>query len=182
MEKRVRKVETPEPILATKTFPPRDIMEEMSIFYDFLAKGIDKEDIAYLQKSYELLLSQEALQVITKSKMTTYVIVLLRVLDIILHCSNQSRVLILLKLFSDARLLVERHTLGRLSTNRSRHATFQAATERGASPPQIRIGSYWRILQIGQQGESQTQVSLCSMCHRCFTLGRYHHGNAPYFL
>ena len=50
--------------MATKTYPPRDIMEEMNIFYDFLAKGIDKEDIAYLQKSYELLLSQEALQVI----------------------------------------------------------------------------------------------------------------------
>ena len=38
-------------------------MEEMSIFYDFLAKGIDKEDIAFFHKSYELLLSQEALQV-----------------------------------------------------------------------------------------------------------------------
>lgn len=62
VDKRVRKAETPEPILATKTYPPRDIMEEMNIFYDFLAKGIDKEDIAYLQKSYELLLSQEALQ------------------------------------------------------------------------------------------------------------------------
>jgi len=67
-DKRVHKAESPEPILATKTFPPRDIMEEMNIFYDFLAKGIDKEDIAYLKKSYELLLSQEALQVVTRNQ------------------------------------------------------------------------------------------------------------------
>ena len=63
----MRKAETPEPILAAKSYTARDIMEEMNIFYDFLAKGIDKEDIAYLQKSYELLLSQEALQVLFPS-------------------------------------------------------------------------------------------------------------------
>ena len=38
-------------------------MEEMSFFYEFLAKGIDAEDISYFHKSYEALLSQDALQV-----------------------------------------------------------------------------------------------------------------------
>ncbi len=45
------------------TFHLRDLMEEMTIFYEFLAKGIDTEDIAYFKSSYEKLLSQEALQV-----------------------------------------------------------------------------------------------------------------------
>jgi len=40
------------------------MMEELTIFYEFLAKGIDIEDIALFKKSYEALLSQEALQVI----------------------------------------------------------------------------------------------------------------------
>ena len=39
------------------------MMEEMSYFYEFLAKGIDAEDISYFHKSYETLLSQDALQV-----------------------------------------------------------------------------------------------------------------------
>jgi hypothetical protein len=35
----------------------------MAYFYEFLAKGIDAEDISYFHKSYETLLSQDALQV-----------------------------------------------------------------------------------------------------------------------
>lgn len=55
---------TPEPVLsARKSFPARDMMDEMSIFYEFLAKGIDSEDISYFHKSYEALLSQDAMQV-----------------------------------------------------------------------------------------------------------------------
>lgn len=38
-------------------------MEEMSIFYDFLAKGIDAEDVGFFHKSYETLLSQDTAQV-----------------------------------------------------------------------------------------------------------------------
>ena len=41
------------------------MMEEMSLFYEFLAKGIDAEDISYFNKSYEALLSQDALQVVS---------------------------------------------------------------------------------------------------------------------
>jgi hypothetical protein len=47
-----------------QTFRQRDMMEDLTIFYEFLAKGIDSEDIAFFKKSYEALLSQEALQVI----------------------------------------------------------------------------------------------------------------------
>jgi hypothetical protein len=38
-------------------------MRDMTFFYEFLAKGIDAEDISYFHKSYEALLSQDALQV-----------------------------------------------------------------------------------------------------------------------
>ena len=58
-ESQVAQRRTPEPT----EYPPRDLMEEMAVFYEFLAKGIDQEDIAHLQKSYEALLSSEALQV-----------------------------------------------------------------------------------------------------------------------
>lgn len=49
------------------------MMEEMSFFYEFLAKGIDAEDISYFHKSYEALLSQDALQVhrMLKQKFST---------------------------------------------------------------------------------------------------------------
>ena len=43
---------TPEPTLtAANTFLPCNMMEEMSLFYDFLVKGIDAEDISYFKKS-----------------------------------------------------------------------------------------------------------------------------------
>lgn len=61
--KRIRDSTTPDPVLPIKkTFAPRDMIEEMSYFYEFLAKGIDAEDISYFHKSYENLLSQDALQ------------------------------------------------------------------------------------------------------------------------
>lgn len=39
-------------------FAPRDILEEMTVFYEFLATGIDAEDISYFNKSYEGLLEK----------------------------------------------------------------------------------------------------------------------------
>ena len=42
---------TPEPTLtAANTFLPCNMMEEMSLFYDFLVKGIDAEDIFFTLK------------------------------------------------------------------------------------------------------------------------------------
>jgi len=53
---------TPEPVIPRRTYPPRDLAEESLIFYDFLAKGVDEEDISFFHKSYEHLLSADALQ------------------------------------------------------------------------------------------------------------------------
>ena len=61
--KRMRETTTPEPVAPRKLFAPRVIMEEMTVFYEFLAKGIDAEDISYFNKSYQNLLTQDNLQV-----------------------------------------------------------------------------------------------------------------------
>ena len=61
--KRERPVAPPEPIIPKRTYPARDAAEEMTVFYEFLLKGIDAEDIDYFHKSYEGLLSREATQV-----------------------------------------------------------------------------------------------------------------------
>lgn len=67
--KRIRDSTTPDTILPMKkTFPARDMIDEMSYFYEFLAKGIDAEDISYFHKSYESLLSQDALQVLSTTQ------------------------------------------------------------------------------------------------------------------
>jgi len=58
MVKRVRETTTPEPVAPRKMFAPRDILEEMTVFYEFLATGIDAEDISYFNKSYEGLLEK----------------------------------------------------------------------------------------------------------------------------
>ena len=58
MVKRVREPTTPEPVAPRKMFAPRDMLEEMTVFYEFLVNGIDAEDISYLNKSYEGLLEQ----------------------------------------------------------------------------------------------------------------------------
>lgn len=39
----------------------RDHMSEFGVLYEFLTKGIDKEDIEYIKKSYEELLSDDAM-------------------------------------------------------------------------------------------------------------------------
>lgn len=50
--------ETPVPQVVEKThdFAPRNYYEEWSLLYDFLGKGLDREDACYLRKSYETLL------------------------------------------------------------------------------------------------------------------------------
>lgn len=42
------------------TFKARDIMAEMQIMYEFLTRGIDREDVEYLRRAYEALLSQDS--------------------------------------------------------------------------------------------------------------------------
>ncbi|CAK1541621.1 unnamed protein product [Leptosia nina] len=41
-------------------FKPRDIMAEMQVMYEFLTRGIDREDIECLRKAYEALLAEDA--------------------------------------------------------------------------------------------------------------------------
>lgn len=48
------------PIIRASTFLKREILSEMAVLYEFLTKGIDAEDIEYLKKSYEALLSDDA--------------------------------------------------------------------------------------------------------------------------
>lgn len=40
-------------------FNKRDILSEMACLYEFLTKGIDAEDIEYMKRSYEALLSDD---------------------------------------------------------------------------------------------------------------------------
>ncbi|XP_050503124.1 histone-lysine N-methyltransferase SETD1 isoform X1 [Diabrotica virgifera virgifera] len=40
---------------------PRDQLSEFSLMFEFLAKGIDKEDVEYIKRSYEELLSNDAM-------------------------------------------------------------------------------------------------------------------------
>jgi len=47
-----------EPVAPRKMFAPHGMLEEMTVFYEFLVNGIDAEDISYLNKSYEGLLEQ----------------------------------------------------------------------------------------------------------------------------
>ncbi|CAB3220457.1 unnamed protein product [Arctia plantaginis] len=42
------------------TFVARDIMAEMQIMYEFLTRGIDREDVEYLRRAYEALLAEDA--------------------------------------------------------------------------------------------------------------------------
>ncbi|XP_048482105.1 histone-lysine N-methyltransferase SETD1 isoform X3 [Plutella xylostella] len=42
------------------TFKTRDIMAEMQVMYEFLTRGIDREDIEYLKRAYETLLAEDA--------------------------------------------------------------------------------------------------------------------------
>ncbi|XP_041972422.1 histone-lysine N-methyltransferase SETD1 isoform X2 [Aricia agestis] len=42
------------------TFKPRDIMAEMQVMYEFLTRGIDREDVEHLRRAYESLLAEDA--------------------------------------------------------------------------------------------------------------------------
>ncbi|KAG8192982.1 hypothetical protein JTE90_028102 [Oedothorax gibbosus] len=54
-------IRTPEPQpYVGLEFPARTVIDEMIILYDFLKNGLDQEDMAYLQKSYEALLQDDA--------------------------------------------------------------------------------------------------------------------------
>lgn len=41
------------------TFKPRDIMSEMQIMYEFLTRGVDREDVLYIRRAYERLLEKD---------------------------------------------------------------------------------------------------------------------------
>ncbi|CAG4932829.1 unnamed protein product [Colias eurytheme] len=47
-------------IHSSVVFKPRDIMAEMQVMYEFLTRGIDREDIEYLRRAYEALLAEDA--------------------------------------------------------------------------------------------------------------------------
>ncbi|KAJ8711311.1 hypothetical protein PYW07_008553 [Mythimna separata] len=42
------------------TFKARDLMAEMQVMYEFLTRGIDREDVEYLRRAYEALLAEDA--------------------------------------------------------------------------------------------------------------------------
>lgn len=51
------KVVEPSPVAKERTdFTPRNYYEEWSLLYDFLGKGLDREDACFLRKSYDILL------------------------------------------------------------------------------------------------------------------------------
>ncbi|XP_022831575.1 histone-lysine N-methyltransferase SETD1 isoform X2 [Spodoptera litura] len=41
------------------TFKPRDLMAEMQVMYEFLTRGIDREDVEYLRRAYDALLAED---------------------------------------------------------------------------------------------------------------------------
>ncbi|XP_068623377.1 histone-lysine N-methyltransferase SETD1 isoform X2 [Battus philenor] len=41
-------------------FPARDLMAEMQVMYEFLTRGIDREDVRLLRRAYEALLAEDA--------------------------------------------------------------------------------------------------------------------------
>ncbi|XP_062559096.1 histone-lysine N-methyltransferase SETD1-like [Armigeres subalbatus] len=49
----------PQSFVPVAKYYERDIRSGMAIFYDFLTRGIDAEDIQYIKQSYELLLSDD---------------------------------------------------------------------------------------------------------------------------
>ncbi|XP_054166399.1 histone-lysine N-methyltransferase SETD1-like isoform X5 [Oppia nitens] len=48
------RVPTPQPV-----FKKRDLIEEMNILYEFLATGVDVEDVSYMKRSYENMLQED---------------------------------------------------------------------------------------------------------------------------
>ena len=49
-------------IVEKPSFTPRPMQQEMAITYEFLFKGIDQEDVTYLQQRYEELLQDDSMQ------------------------------------------------------------------------------------------------------------------------
>ncbi|XP_028035252.1 histone-lysine N-methyltransferase SETD1 isoform X2 [Bombyx mandarina] len=49
-----------EPAAGGVQFAAREIMGEMTVMYEFLTRGIDREDVEYLRRAYEALLSGDA--------------------------------------------------------------------------------------------------------------------------
>ncbi|XP_047032818.1 histone-lysine N-methyltransferase SETD1 isoform X1 [Helicoverpa zea] len=45
---------------ASVTFKARDLMAEMQVMYEFLTRGIDREDVEYLRRAYDALLAEDA--------------------------------------------------------------------------------------------------------------------------
>lgn len=60
IENRKNIYEIPKMAQPEITYKERDLMSEMSIFYQFLTRGIDAEDVEYLRRSYEALLADDA--------------------------------------------------------------------------------------------------------------------------
>lgn len=50
-----------EPVVHNVKYKERDIVEEMGVLYEFLTKGIDREDIGYLKEAYEALLADDTI-------------------------------------------------------------------------------------------------------------------------
>ncbi|KRT81143.1 RNA binding protein [Oryctes borbonicus] len=50
-----------QPLVHNVKFKDRDIIAEMGILYEFLTKGIDSEDIAYLKEAYEAMLADDTI-------------------------------------------------------------------------------------------------------------------------
>ncbi|GIY75269.1 histone-lysine N-methyltransferase SETD1B-A, partial [Caerostris extrusa] len=58
---KITEVKPPRPeSYSGPTFEKRSVIDEMNILYEFLKNGLDQEDIAYLQKSYDALLQDDA--------------------------------------------------------------------------------------------------------------------------
>ncbi|CAH2259544.1 jg24266 [Pararge aegeria aegeria] len=47
-------------LYSSVTFKPRDMMGELQVMYEFLTRGIDREDVEYLRRAYESLLAEDA--------------------------------------------------------------------------------------------------------------------------
>ncbi|XP_013167765.1 PREDICTED: histone-lysine N-methyltransferase SETD1 isoform X1 [Papilio xuthus] len=51
---------SPEAVSRGMTFPARDMMAEMQVMYEFLTRGVDREDVRLLRRAYEALLAEDA--------------------------------------------------------------------------------------------------------------------------
>ncbi|GJQ80667.1 hypothetical protein Trydic_g9251 [Trypoxylus dichotomus] len=50
-----------QPVVHNVKYKERDIIAEMGVLYEFLTKGIDREDIAYLKEAYEAMLADDTI-------------------------------------------------------------------------------------------------------------------------